>query len=58
MSLLLCSVCDTQFDTDIQVEADYDTPLCEDCLNEQEEAFRQWWQSLDADELWIHENSQ
>ncbi len=36
MSLLLCSVCDTQFDTDIQVEAQF-TPdiICEDCLQEE-----------------------
>jgi hypothetical protein len=35
MSLLLCSDCDQLFDPDFQVEADYDTPKCENCLQEE-----------------------
>jgi len=35
MPMLLCSICDQQFDTDIQVNARYyPVPECEDCINE------------------------
>jgi len=36
MSMILCTVCDRQFDTDKQVDAQYDPPVCEDCLMEDE----------------------
>ena len=58
MSILLCTICDRQFDTDNQVEAEYDPAICEDCLMQAEEQKQQWWESIDDDEQWIRENSQ
>lgn len=55
MSILLCDSCDNLFDAKIQVEADYDMPLCEDCLNEHEEQLQQTWNQLDQDEQAIKE---
>ena len=58
MPMCLCSVCDRPFDASEQVEAQYDPPVCEDCLMEAEEQKNQWWESIDDDEQWIHDNSQ
>ncbi len=49
MSMLLCSVCDELFDSDDQVEAQYDPPVCEDCLMELAEEDKNWWNQLDQD---------
>lgn len=37
MSILLCTTCDRQFDTDNQVEAQYDPAVCEDCIQDDKE---------------------
>lgn len=56
MSMLLCVVCDTLFDVSEQVEAQYDPPVCEDCLlGEVEEQKQQWWADLDRDEQAIED---
>ena len=34
MPMCLCSVCDRPFDANKQVEAQYDPPVCEDCIYE------------------------
>lgn len=55
MSILLCTSCDNLFDAKIQVEAQYDPPVCEDCL-QAEEQLQQTWNQLDQDKQWIEEN--
>lgn len=54
MSILLCTICDTEFDPDIQVEAHYFPAICEDCLLDDalsalEEQLQQTWNQLDQD---------
>lgn len=55
MSIILCSVCDELFDSDSQVEAQYDPPVCEDCLMQAEEQKQQWWADLNRDEQAIED---
>lgn len=52
MPMLLCCTCDRQFDTDIQVEAEYfPIPKCEDCVYaELEKQLQETWLQLDQDE--------
>jgi len=58
MSMLLCSVCDKQFDPDVHVEAEYyPSHKCQDCVYEElEQQHHEWWQYIDDDENWIKEN--
>ena len=55
MPMPLCSVCDRIFDASEQVEAQYDPPVCEDCLMELAEEDKNWWNDLDRDEQAIED---
>ncbi len=55
MPILLCSVCDRIFDVSVEVEAQYDPAICEDCLNDQQEQLQETWNQLDQDESAIKE---
>ena len=52
MSILLCGTCQTHFDPDIHVEAEYfPFPKCQDCVYQELEQQRgEWWTLLDQDE--------
>ena len=59
MTQFYCLTCDKYRDSNTEDNADYsgEDPVCGECVEEREQEFQQWWQSLDADHDYINEES-